>query len=200
MGLKAAHGLWEVEEIAGKVRSLRDHGRMPNGDVSGWSFNCRLDNLHAAILDLKLKQVPEWIQRRRALAALYEKHLSSVPELRLPPPPSESSAYFDVFQNYEIEAVNRDQLREYLTKNGIETLIPWGGKGVHQFPSLGLEPVQLPCTERMFEQALMLPLHCELEDEQIVYVSDMVKTFYSGRAALTGQATLRAQSGEQLTA
>jgi dTDP-4-amino-4,6-dideoxygalactose transaminase len=188
------------EEIAERVRSLRDHGRLPSGDLAGWSFNCRLDNLHAAILDLKLKQVPAWIARRRALASIYQQHLSDVPELLLPPSPADDSSHFDVFQNYEIEAEERDELKSRLQEKGIETLIPWGGKGVHQFPSLGLGQIHLPRTERMFDRALMLPLHCELTDEQVVYVSDMVKEFYCERPEITDPVTLRLRTEEHLPA
>jgi len=66
-------------EIAERVTRLRDHGRTADGDIAEWSFNCRLDNLHAAILDLKLKRVPDWIERRREIAGIYHQHLSEVP-------------------------------------------------------------------------------------------------------------------------
>jgi dTDP-4-amino-4,6-dideoxygalactose transaminase len=166
------------EEIAEKIRQLRDHGRLSNGDIAGWSFNCRLDNLHAAILDLKLKEVPAWIKRRREIAGIYHEHLSGIPQLLLPPPPTTEGPYFDVFQNYEIEAEGRDRLKAYLQENGIETMIPWGGKGVHQFSALGLTHYQLPQTELMLNRALMLPMHCELTDDQVVYVAETIRHFY----------------------
>jgi len=166
-------------EIANKVRALRDHGRLPNGDLAGWSFNCRLDNLHAAILDLKLRQVPGWIKRRREIARIYHERLSDILQLLLPPPPVTNGLYFDIFQNYEIEAEDRDRLKAYLQDSGIETMIPWGGKGVHQFKALGLTYFRLPRTERMFQRALMLPMHCELTYEQVVYVAECIRRFYA---------------------
>ena len=166
------------QQIAGKVQHLRDHGRTPNGDIAEWSFNCRLDNLHAAILDLKLKQVPAWIERRREIAGIYYQHLSNLHQLLLPPPPVAYDIFFDVFQNYEIEADRRDRLKAYLQESGIETMIPWGGRGVHQFPALGLTHYSLPRTEQMFKRALMLPMHCELNNEQIVYVAETICQFY----------------------
>jgi dTDP-4-amino-4,6-dideoxygalactose transaminase len=167
------------QEIAEKVMRLRDHGRTADGDIAGWSFNCRLDNLHAAILDFKLKQVPGWIERRREIARTYHERLSDIPQLLLLPPPMTNGPYFDVFQNYEIEAEDRDRLKAYLQESGIETMIPWGGKGVHQFQALGLTHFRLPRTERMFQRALMLPMHCELTDEQVVYVADSIRRFYA---------------------
>ena len=164
--------------MAERVKLLRDHGRKPDGELDGWAFNCRMDNVAAAILDLKLKLVPEWISRRRELAAAYDELLSDVPELLLPPAPETGGAYFDVFQNYEIEAERRDQLREHLIENRIEVMLPWGGKGVHQFEALGLESAPLPRTEKMFERAIMLPLHCELDDEHIAFVVATIRDFY----------------------
>lgn len=166
------------EQIAEKVQHLRDHGRTPNGDIAEWSFNCRLDNLHAAILDLKLKQVPAWIERRREIAGIYYQHLSNLHQLLLPAPPVAYDIFFDVFQNYEIEADRRDRLKAYLQESGIETMIPWGGRGVHQFPALGLTHYSLPRTDQMFKRALMLPMHCELTDDQVVYVAETIRRFY----------------------
>ena len=162
-----------------RIKHLRDHGRLPNGDIAEWSFNSRLDNLHAAILDLKLKQLPNWIRRRREIAGIYHEYLSEIPQLLLPPPPKTDDTYFDIFQNYEIEADDRDLLKPYLQEKGIETMIPWGGKGIHQFAALGLTDFLLPRTEQMFKRALMLPMHCELADEQVIYVAEMVRKFYA---------------------
>ncbi len=166
------------EEMAEKVRSLRDHGRTRDGDVAGWSFNCRLDNVQAALLDAKLKHLPSWIERRRELALLYHQRLSGLRQLHLPPPPTANELYYDVFQNYEIEAQDRDRLVAYLKEKGIEILITWGGKGVHQFKALGLSHYNLPRTERLFREVLMLPLHTELSDDQVAYVTEAIQAFY----------------------
>lgn len=167
------------EEFAEKIALLRNHGRMPDGNVSGWSFNCRLDNLHAAVLDVKLKQMPVWINRRREIAHMYHNGLCDIPELHLPPPPVEEGPYFDVFQNYEIEADRRDALMRHLTQQGVETMLTWGGRGVHQFPALGLTHFRLPRTEDMFERVLMIPMNPDLSDEDVDYVIRSVRSFYA---------------------
>jgi dTDP-3-amino-2,3,6-trideoxy-4-keto-D-glucose/dTDP-3-amino-3,4,6-trideoxy-alpha-D-glucose/dTDP-2,6-dideoxy-D-kanosamine transaminase len=167
------------EDIAEKVRRLRDHGRTPEGEIDGWSFNCRLDNLQAALLDLKLARLPEWLVRRRELAGRYHAALSSLRQVRLPPAPMEGGRYYDVFQNYEICAQDRDRLVAYLKANGVEILIPWGGKGVHQFKALGLSHFNLPVTDRFFQEALMLPLHTELTNDQVDYVAATIHGFYA---------------------
>ena len=106
-----------------KVKLLRDHGRDENGKFVSWGFNSRLDNLQAAILNFKLTYYNDEIIRRREIAAIYNEELSNIKELHLPPSPNASNDYFDVYQNYEIEAENRDQLKSFLSDNGIGTLI-----------------------------------------------------------------------------
>lgn len=96
----------------------------------------------------------------------------------MPPAPEDDSDHFDVYQNYEIEAENRDELTEFLKGKGIETAVQWGGKGVHQFQALGFKDVVLPRTEEFFKKALMLPIYPSLKDEQVEYVISAMREFY----------------------
>jgi dTDP-4-amino-4,6-dideoxygalactose transaminase len=159
---------------------LHDHGRDEHGDVVMWGLNSRLDNLQAAILDFKLARYDEEISHRRKTAALYQAQLGDIQELVLPPAPDSDPDHFDVFQNYEIEAERRDDLKAYLKEHGIGTLIQWGGKAVHQFEKLGFK-VSLPCTERMFTRCLMLPMNRSLTAENVAYICDAVRQFYGYR-------------------
>ncbi|HHT9125306.1 MAG TPA: DegT/DnrJ/EryC1/StrS family aminotransferase [Candidatus Brocadiia bacterium] len=168
-------------EFAEKLRMIRNHGRGKGTDIGLWGLNCRMDNVHAAVLDLKLKKLPDWIKRRREIANMYNSRLSSLKELRLPPPPEENGDYYDVFQNYELEAERRDALVKHLNENGIEAMLSWGGKGVHQFNALGLNNFKLPRTEEFFSKAIMLPMYPELKDEQIRYIVQAIKDFYAKR-------------------
>jgi len=160
-----------------KLRLLRDHGRNPDGEVVMWGYNSRLDNLQAAILDFKLKHYDQEVARRRQVAAIYQARLGDLKELALPPAPDSDADHFGVYQNYELEADRRDDLRAYLKANGIGTLIQWGGKAVHQLSGLGFN-VELPYTERVFTRCLMLPMNSSLSDEDVVYVCERVREFY----------------------
>ena len=95
----------------------------------------------------------------------------------MPPDPDENSDYFDVYQNYEIEAQQRDKLKAFLAENGIGTLIQWGGKAVHQFTKLGFDHV-LPYTEKVFTRLLMLPLNMSITDTEVNYVAEKISEFY----------------------
>jgi len=160
-----------------RLCQLRDHGRGAGGEVAAWGLNSRLDNLQAAILDWRLSTLPEAIERRRDLAQLYRQRLAGIDELALPPAPDEDLDRYDVFQNYEIEARDRDRLREFLNAEGIGTLLPWGGKAVHQWERLRFG-AQLPHTESLFERLLLLPMNTSLEDHGVHAICDAIDRFY----------------------
>jgi dTDP-4-amino-4,6-dideoxygalactose transaminase len=167
------------DAIQDRVLQLRDHGRRADGEIVSWGLNSRLDNLQAAILDARLKSYEAVIERRRSLARLYRQRLSELDELKLPPGPDNDADHFDIYQNYEIEAARRDDLRAHLKESGIGTLIQWGGKAVHQWDRLGFTQ-KLPFTEKLFERMLLLPLNMSLSDDDVNTVSDEIWRFYRG--------------------
>ena len=166
------------DSIAEKVRLLRDHGRSSTGDVTCFGFNARLDNLQAAILNVKLKHYQQDISKRRELAGRYQERLADVKELRLPPPPVDGGEHFDIFQNYEIEAERRDELREFLKQNGVATILQWGGKTIHQFSDLNLK-ADCPYTEEMTKRFMLLPLNTSLSLDGIGYIAEQIQRFYA---------------------
>ena len=166
------------DEMVRKLRMLRDHGRGEDGEVQVWGLNSRLDNLQAAILNHKLNRYDQAVTRRRELAALYDQQLAGLSQLVLPPAPGSSPDHFDVFQNYELEAEHRDELESHLKRKGVGTLLPWGGKAVHQFHALGFTQ-KLPFTDKLFQRLLMLPMNTSLSNEDVSYVSDCVQEFYA---------------------
>lgn len=166
------------ENLYNKMRFARDHGRNDDGEFIMWGYNSRLDNLQAALLNFKLSYYPEEIKRRRELASLYDERLSSLKQLKLPKKPDTTSKYFDVYQNYELMAERRDQLRNFLKNNGIGTLIQWGGQPVHSLNKLGFKNLNLPFTENFFKSCFMLPLNTSLKNEDVEYICKKIKEFY----------------------
>ncbi|MFH1560492.1 MAG: DegT/DnrJ/EryC1/StrS family aminotransferase [Chloroflexota bacterium] len=163
-------------DIADRITSLRDHGQDRNtGDIRFYGFNTRLDNLHAAILNVKLRYFPGWIQRRREIADAYWSGLSEVPFIKVPH--FHDPRYYDVYQNYVIRAERRDALVEHLRNKDIEVLISWE-KPMHHHQALGLGHFSLPETEKLCGEVLSLPMHPDLSDEQVEYVIEAVRSFY----------------------
>lgn len=160
------------------AKRLRDHGRdEKTGNVTEWGRNSRLDNIQAAILDFRLSKYGEVIRRRREIASIYNQYLSKINELTLPPPP-DNGDHFDVYQNYEIQAENRDDLKQFLNEHGIGTLIQWGGKPIHHFRQLGFQQ-NLPNADRFFERCIMLPMNNFISDDDIYYIIETIVKFYS---------------------
>lgn len=171
------------KNLAMKLYVLRDHGELPSyldrerkHKIHLWGFNSLLDNIQAAILDVKLKHLPEWIERRREIAKIYQEELEELDKITLMPGPDEDKKHYDVYQNYVIQTNKRDRLREYLKKNGVETLISWKTP-MHKHPALGLSGYKhkLPATEKISRTALSLPMYPELTDRQTVYTARKVK-------------------------
>ena len=166
------------KEMTEKIRALRDNGRvMGKDEVVGYGFNSRLDNFHAAILGVKLKYLPQWIERRRQIAGIYQGGLSGISQLQLPPGPQTGERYFDIFQNYVIRTRRRDELVNHLRENGIEILISWP-ISMNQQKALRLSHFSLPETEAISREVLSLPLYPELSDEQVEYVIQTVRNSY----------------------
>jgi dTDP-4-amino-4,6-dideoxygalactose transaminase len=165
------------EEVYKNVLRLRNFGKDESDDIVMWGLNSRLDNIQAALLNYQLKSYPKTIERRREIASIYDDKLKDVDEIVLPPGPFADKDHFDVFQNYEIEAQHRDALQKYLNKNGIGTLIQWGGTAVHQIKKLGFTQ-SLPLVDELFTKLLLLPMNTSLSDEDVFYICSVVRDFY----------------------
>ena len=87
-------------------------GVVMDGEVIRWGRNSRLDNIQAAILSFKLKTYDNVIKRRREDCTNVSRSLRLLEELQLPPAPSVDSDNFDVYQNYELQADSRDDLKD----------------------------------------------------------------------------------------
>jgi dTDP-4-amino-4,6-dideoxygalactose transaminase len=168
------------DDTVGETLSmLRDHGRNSDGRVVTWGINSRLDNLQAAILNFKFKHYEDEVSRRREIARQYDAAFRDMPEITVPVGPDSDEDRRDVYQNYEMAADRRDELRDYLrNERGIGTIIQWAGTPVHQFNELGFNQSDLPKTDAFFKRCLMLPMNVSVTDEQLAHVIASVKSFY----------------------
>lgn len=164
------------DAFARKIRTLRDNGRYDDVNVvECYGFCSRLDNLHAALLSVKFKYFPKWVERRREIAALYNEGLAGLSNLLIHP--VSDGSYFDVYQNYVIRSDRRDELVNHLRDSGVEVLISWPTP-LHKQQALGLSHFQLPKTEQISHEVISLPIYPELADEQVQYVVEAVRAFH----------------------
>jgi dTDP-4-amino-4,6-dideoxygalactose transaminase len=177
------------EEYTERLFLLRDHGEKPSYRLSKdekekdykeihlFGYNTILDNMQAAFLNIKIKYLQKRIERRREIANLYEKGLSGIDKIVLPPAPQKEK-YYDAFQNYVIRSQERDSLKSFLREKGIETLISWKVPNHKQKALEILHKFNLPKTEEISKEVLSLPMYPELTDEQVEYIIQSVREFY----------------------
>jgi len=169
--------LTDNKELADKLRAMRDYGRVKDRDeVIMYGQNSRLDNIHAAILSMKMKYLEGWIHRRREIARYYYGRLVQVETVSLPPCPTDGD-YYDTFQNFAIMVHDRDELVEHLRSKGVETLVHWQVP-IHKNEALGLQYDDLKHTEKISREVLSLPMYPELTNEQVEYVCDVIEGYY----------------------
>lgn len=163
-------------EMARKVRLLRYNGEdRKTRNFYYHGYTCLLDNIQAAILNVKLGYFPQWVKRRREIANLYRKVLAKTSEVRLPH--FDDKRFFDVYQNYVIRAKKRDKLAAYLASNGVETLISWKTP-TYKEPVLQPNKLSLPETEDICKEVISLPMYPELSDTEVDYAAAAVRNFY----------------------
>jgi dTDP-4-amino-4,6-dideoxygalactose transaminase len=163
-------------EIARKVTLLRFNGEdRETGEFHLHGYTALLDNVNAAVLDVKLRHLPAWIDHRRHIAALYSRALDGVGDLRLPNSPD--TRHFDSFQNYVIRTGRRDALRAFLRAEGVETLLHWP-KPMWEHKGLGLADPDLPETSRLCDEVLSLPMSAETTAEHVEFTTAAIRRFF----------------------
>lgn len=165
------------DDVAARVRQLRDHGRASKfvNDLVG--FNSRFNEIQAAIARVQLRRLDHFNARRRAIAARYSALLADAPVV-LPPLPADGEA---VSHLYVIRCPERDALAAHLHLQGIRTGLHYPVP-CHRQPAVTsvLPRVRLPRTERYVDEILSLPIFPELSDAEVDRVVEAILDFYRG--------------------
>ncbi|MBI4405537.1 MAG: DegT/DnrJ/EryC1/StrS family aminotransferase [Deltaproteobacteria bacterium] len=162
--------------LANRLRLLRNHGLKNRDEVDFWGVNSRLDSLQAAILLTRLPVLASTIEKRRALAKRYTDALSKFVRC-----PSDSANRPHTYHVYVIQTQHRDELKDFLAARGIDTKIHYPIPIHLQKAAAYLEyhPGSLPNTERQAKQILSLPINQYLSEEQLDWVIESVRAFFS---------------------
>lgn len=166
------------DELALKIRMIANHGQSKRyyHDVVG--CNSRLDTIQAAILSIKLRYLDEYNQSRRNVADFYNRSFASNPRITTP---ETAIGNTHVFHQYTLvlEGVDRDGLVAYLSEQGIPAMIyyPVPSHRQKMFSFLNLPEVDLPVTDWLTERVVSLPIHTEMDQEQLEYIVGHVNKF-----------------------
>jgi len=164
------------DEVAEKMKLMRYNGENREDRKFYYhAHNFLMDNVHAALLDVKLKYFSKWIERRKEIAEIYKNGLSDVSGVIAPH--FDDERFSDVYTNYAVRAERRDELKKHLEAQGVETLISWEIP-MYKQPLLLPNEIYLEETEKICKEVISLPMYPELTDEQVQYVIESIKSFY----------------------
>ena len=166
------------DALAEKLKMIANHGQKERyyHDVVG--CNSRLDSIQAAILDVKLTHLDEYITARQQAASFYDKTFKNNEKISVP---FTASFTNHVYHQYTIllNGVNRDDLNKYLAEQNIPSMIyyPVPAHRQKMFEAFGGADYDLPVTDWLTERVISFPIHTELDNEQLQYIADHVIKF-----------------------
>jgi dTDP-4-amino-4,6-dideoxygalactose transaminase len=162
------------EKLAEKLKKLRNYGQSQKYYYDCVGVNSRLDEIQAAILRAKMTHLDEWNQKRRRLSNLYNELLQGTSALT----PLEKEYAKHVYHLYVMRHPERDKLRQYLLKQGVETLIHYPIPVHFQKAYARLSRhEELSTTEKVCNEILSLPIHPYLTEEEVSFISEQVRKF-----------------------
>lgn len=163
------------DDLAARMRAIANHGMVVRYHHDMVGVNSRLDGIQAAILDAKLPHLDEYIASRRRAAAYYDQAFAGNPHLLLPGREPHST---HVYHQYTLRLidVDRDNLKAQLQEAGIPAMVyypvPLHLQKAYQDPRY--KAGDFPVAERLASCVLSLPMHTELDDEQLAYITENV--------------------------
>jgi len=166
------------DELAARMKMIANHGqsRQYYHDVVG--CNSRLDSIQAAILGIKLKHLDEYASARQQAAAYYDQAFAGHPAITTPALAAYSS---HVYHQYTIlmEGVDREGLKKYLAEKGIPAMIyyPVPGHRQKMFEQFNVASLDLPVTDWLTQRVISLPIHTELDEEQLAYITSHILAY-----------------------
>lgn len=164
--------------LAEKIKMISNHGQKVKYQHDVIGVNSRLDTMQAAILNVKLKYLDDYTERRNDVADYYNTHLANIPFIQLPARAKNST---HVFHQYTIKTngIDRDQLKKYLEQKGIPSMIyyhiPLHFQKAYQQKGLG--EGSFPVTEKLSKTVLSLPIHTEMTESELSYICQTIRDY-----------------------
>jgi UDP-2-acetamido-2-deoxy-ribo-hexuluronate aminotransferase len=168
------------DELATKMRMIANHGQEKKYHHKVLGCNSRLDTIQAVILNIKLRYLDDYSSARNATATFYDKAFSNIDELVVPARQYNST---HVFHQYTLKVKNgkRNKLQKYLAENKIPSMIyyPLPLYKQEAFKQFVSTDFKLGITEKLCDEVLSLPIHTEMNIDQIKFICNCVKSFFS---------------------
>lgn len=167
------------DELASLMRKIVNHGQSKRyyHDVVG--CNSRLDSIQAAVLRIKLRKLDQYIDARRKVASAYDAVLAEFDGVTAPVRADRSK---HVFHQYTmvLEGYDRDELHAFLAEKDIPSMIyyPVPGHRQEMFASFNTKSADLPVTDWLTDRVLSLPIHTEMDQEQLDYICNSLREFF----------------------
>lgn len=168
------------EELANKIKILRNYGSQETYFNEVIGYNDRLDEYEAAFLSKSLNYFEKWTKERREIDAFYKEQLSEIDEITIN---AVADGATTVNHLFTIRSYKRDELQKYMAENGVGTKIHYPVPPHLQecYQHLGHSEGDYPIAEELAKTTLSLPNYLGLTVDQIMYVKEMIKSFYTGR-------------------
>jgi len=164
------------DELADMVRALGNYGSKQKYIHEYKGLNSRMDELQAAVLDVKLKYIDRENQKRREIALMYKQNIIHpaiiLPETPVQFPVTEYKGH--VWHLFVIRSDKRDQLQDYLAKNNIQSLIHYPVPLHKQQAYKTMNQLSLPVTEQLSTEVLSLPMNSVLSENEINAVCEIM--------------------------
>ena len=172
------------DELGNKIQIICNHGSKERYHHESIGVNSRMDSFQAAILNIKLNNLDQYIASRQKAAKYYDETLNGVDGIEIPVRAKNST---HVFHQYTLKVADkRDEIKEQMNENGVPSMIyypiPLHLQEGYQLDSKGVQRYKsgdFPISEQMSNQVLSLPMHTELSDEQLDYICDSIKKCYT---------------------
>lgn len=166
------------EALAVKLKMIANHGQSQRYYHDMVGCNSRLDTLQAAVLEIKLRCLDQYIAARRSVADYYDKAFAGHPNIITP---HRASYCHHVFHQYTLvlEGADRNALNQHLAQLGVPSMIyyPVPAHRQKMFGAFETEALDLPVTDWLTERVISLPIHTEMDEEQLRFITKAILAF-----------------------
>ena len=166
------------DELAAKMRMIVNHGQSKRYYHDLVGVNSRLDSIQAAVLRIKLRELDNYIAARRKVADYYDNFFAQFEGIKTPVRGSHSRHVFHQY-TLTLEGIDRDALNQFLAEKGIPSMIyyPVPAHKQKMFSAFGSAETNLPVTDWLGERVLSLPIHTEMDEEQLAHICNGIADF-----------------------